>query len=124
MARHGDLTPARDAWTRPSARQRLLAAATLLAAGLALGGCAGVAESLMPDVTKWPEEGKKADPNAPQPAYPTFGAPAQIGDRPVMDAAARAKMQTDLETLAKQREQQLLNDIEQDGGQDDGSAGQ
>ncbi|MCJ8143236.1 hypothetical protein MKI84_09940 [Ancylobacter sp. A5.8] len=104
---------------------RVLPAAALLAASLVLGGCAGVADSLLPDVTRWPEEGKTTtDPNAPKPAYPTFGAPAQIGDRPVMDAAARSKMQTDLETLATQREQQLLKEIEQDSEPDDGSAGQ
>lgn len=54
-------------------------------------------------------------PAAQQYAYPSFGAPAQIGERKVMTPAETSKMQTDLEALAKQREQQLLQGSEEQG---------
>ena len=57
----------------------------------------------------------------PEPAYPTFGAPAQIGDRPVMTKQQQEAMQKNLENLASQREKEMLRQIE-DG--QDGQAGQ
>jgi hypothetical protein len=57
----------------------------------------------------------------PEPAYPTFGAPAQIGDRPVMTPQQQQAMQKNLENLASQREKEMLRQIE-DG--QDGQAGQ
>ncbi|WP_421697414.1 hypothetical protein [Ancylobacter sp.] len=57
----------------------------------------------------------------PEPAYPTFGAPAQIGDRPVMTPQQQQAVQKNLENLASQREKEMLRQIE-DG--QDGQAGQ
>lgn len=50
----------------------------------------------------------------PEPEYPTFGAPAQIGDRPVMTKEQTEAMQKNLEGLAQQRENQMLRAIEAD----------
>lgn len=44
--------------------------------------------------------------------YPSFGAPTQIGDKPVMTPEERAKMQENLENLADKREGQFLREIE------------
>jgi len=46
------------------------------------------------------------------PAFPTFGAPKQIGDRPVMDAKSQTQMQSDLENLAKSREGDSVKALE------------
>lgn len=54
----------------------------------------------------------------PEPAFPTFGAPAQVGDRPVMTPQQRDAMQKNLENLASQREKDMQRQIE------DGQAGQ
>ncbi|WP_371345787.1 hypothetical protein [Ancylobacter sp. IITR112] len=62
--------------------------------------------------------GRQKPPEAP---YPTFGAPAQIGDRPVMTPQQQQAVQKNLETLASQREKEMLRQIEDDQG---GSAGQ
>ncbi|WP_018390522.1 hypothetical protein [Ancylobacter sp. FA202] len=48
----------------------------------------------------------------PEPAYPTFGAPAQVGDRPVLTQQQRDAMQKNLENLASQREKEMLRQIE------------
>lgn len=48
-------------------------------------------------------------------AYPPFGAPAQIGDKPVMDQQTAAKTQTDLENLARNRASQVQQQIDQGG---------
>lgn len=46
--------------------------------------------------------------------YPSFGTPAQIGDKPVMSKEDTAKLQSDLETLAKEREAKALRELEAD----------
>ncbi len=53
----------------------------------------------------------------PEPVYPTFGAPAQVGDRPVMTKQQQEATQKTLENLASQREKEMLRQIEdgQDG---------
>lgn len=76
-------------------------AAGLALAGLLLTACA----SIMPPEMTAPVTTAPVD-------APTFGAPKQIGDRPVMDAASQTKMQADLETLAKQRESDAVKEIE------------
>lgn len=73
---------------------RIAAMAAVLAA-LALAGCS----AFVP-----PEMAKPILPHQEQ-AYPNFGAPAQVGDRPVMTPAQTAKMQTDLQGLARQQQQ-------------------
>ncbi len=89
-------------------------------AGLLLAGCASMMPPEMTAPSPAPADQGALDENgvptaavkpAPPPA-PSFGAPKQIGDRPVMDAASRTKMQTDLETLAKQRESDSIKEIE------------
>lgn len=50
----------------------------------------------------------------PELAYPTFGAPAQVGDRPVLTQQQRDAMQKNLENLASQREKEMLRQIEAD----------
>lgn len=45
--------------------------------------------------------------------FPSFARPAATGDRPVLDDAAKTKMQSDLEALAKSRETKMRQDIEQ-----------
>ena len=50
----------------------------------------------------------------PEPAYPTFGAPAQVGDRPVLTKEQSAAMQKNLEGLASDREKTMLRQIEAD----------
>lgn len=99
-------------------------------AGLGLGGCAspgspgaaiaGEPAALPTTPTTTAAELKPSTfgvsgPAPQQYAYPNFGAPAQIGERKVMTPAETAKMQTDLEALAKQREQQLLQSSEEQG---------
>lgn len=85
-----------------------------LALGLLLAGCTTPPAILLGGGT-WPEEGKRTDPNAKDPPTPTFRAPAQIGDRPVMNSEGQSKMQSDLEGLAKDRSAKLLKEIEDDG---------
>jgi len=72
-------------------------------AGLALAGCA----SMMP-----PEMTAPSPVPADQLVAPTFGAPKQIGDRPVMDAKSQTQMQSDLENLAKSREGDSVKALE------------
>jgi len=102
------------------------AAAVLLiavVAGLGLGGCAGdLPGSAVPPSTPTttaaelkPTTFGVSGPRPAQYATPTFRAPAQIGDRPVMTPDQSSKMQSDLEALAKQREQQLLQSGEEQG---------
>lgn len=99
---------------------RLARLAGCALAGLLLAGCASMMPPEMTSPAVAPADQGAVDENgeptaavkpAP-PAYPTFGAPKQIGDRPVMDAATRTKTQADLENLAKQREGEVLKDIE------------
>lgn len=104
------MKPSRGGSPRP-AWSRLMAG---LALGLMLGGCASPPPILLSGGT-WPEEAKRADPNAKDPPTPSFRAPAQIGDRPVMNAESQTKMQSDLENLAKDRSSKLLKEIEEDG---------
>jgi hypothetical protein len=93
-------------------------------AGFSLGGCAspggmaGDTPALPTTPTTTAAELKPttfgvSGPAAAQYSYPSFGAPKQIGDRTVMTPAETTKMQTDLEALAKQREQQLLQSSEE-----------
>ena len=113
-AGHNGMKPSRGGSPRPA---RVLFASRLaagLALGLMLAGCASPPPILLGGGT-WPEEGKKTDPNAKDAPYPSFRAPAQIGDRPVMNAESQTKMQTDLESLAKDRSTRLLKEIEDDG---------
>lgn len=99
-----------------------------ITAGLGLGGCAspgspggamaGATPALPTTPTTTAAELKPttfgvSGPAPAQYSYPSFGAPKQIGDRTVMTPAETSKMQTDLETLAKQREQQLLQSSEE-----------
>ncbi len=69
-------------------------------AALMLAGCSGPS-SLLP-----PEMAKPIPPNQEM-AYPNFGAPAQIGSRPVMTPAQTAKMESDLQGLARQQQEQV-----------------
>ncbi|MCS0501833.1 hypothetical protein [Ancylobacter mangrovi] len=111
---------------RNAAAGRLAGCLSLLGVALILGGCAAIgdkssdapAETLAQAIGAAP----KQDPNNPNPAmtgapqdlpYPNFGAPKQIGDRPVMTPEETQKVQSDLENLAKDREQKMLQDIEQ-----------
>lgn len=73
---------------------------------LALAACSGPSSLVPPEMAK---------PIAPQQemAYPTFGAPAQIGDRPVMTPAQTSKMESDLQGLARQQQQQVEADSQQ-----------
>ncbi|GLK82603.1 hypothetical protein [Ancylobacter defluvii] len=103
MTRHFALPP------KSPARARLLAgAAVCLGLGLGLAGCAppGMPKTSVPDQKL---------------AYPSFGAPAQIGTRPVMDATAQAKTQSSLEGLARNHAGQMEQQINQG---DDLNAGQ
>ncbi len=50
----------------------------------------------------------------PEKAYPSFGAPAQVGDRPVLTKEQSAAMQKNLEGLASDREKTMLRQIEAD----------
>lgn len=50
----------------------------------------------------------------PEQPYPSFGAPAQVGDRPVLTKEQRDAMQKNLEGLASQREKEMLRQIEAD----------
>ena len=99
MTRHLALPP------KSPARARLLAGAALC---LGLAGCAppGLPKTSVPDQKL---------------AYPSFGAPAQIGTRPVMDATAQAKTQSSLEGLARNHAGQMEQQINQG---DDLNAGQ
>lgn len=114
-----DMMPAR----KPAAA--LPVAATLL---FALAGCAPPG---------WPEVPPSTAPGATAPAqgakatsvfgrkevdYLTFGAPKQIGDRPVMTPEQTAKMQADLENTAKTRDAQIKKNT--DDAAQDGQAGQ
>lgn len=99
----------------------LVRAAGLTLAGLLLTACASMMPPEMTSPGPAPADQGALDENgqptaavkpAPPPA-PSFGAPKQIGDRPVMNPADQTKMQSDLETLAKQREGEVLQDIEQ-----------
>lgn len=117
---------------------RLVARTFLLACGaLALAGCASLERSAggsgaattsgSGESGATSADSSRAAPapagrqKPPEPAYPTFGAPAQIGDRPVMTPQQQQAMQKNLENLASQREKEMLRQIE--GGQD-GQAGQ
>lgn len=97
-------------------------------AGFSLGGCgspgtpggvmAGETAALPTTPTTTAAELKPttfgvSGPAPAQYSYPSFGAPKQIGDRSVMTPAETTKMQSDLEALAKQREQQLLQSSEE-----------
>ncbi len=102
------------------AASTLARAMGLAFAGLLLAACASMMPPEMTSPAPVPADQGALDENGvptaavkptPPPA-PSFGAPKQIGDRPVMDAAARAKMQTDLETLAKQRESDAVKELE------------
>jgi len=92
----------------------------LALAGLLMTACASMMPPEMTSPAPAPADQGALDANgAPTaavkpapPAFPTFGAPKQIGDRPVMDAASQTKMQTDLETLAKQRETNAVKELE------------
>lgn len=82
-----------------SVRARLLACAALCL------GAAGCAPPGMPR-TSVPQQNL---------AYPSFGAPAQIGTRPVMDPATQAKTQASLESLARNRAGEMQQQIDQGG---------
>ncbi|HSI42477.1 MAG TPA: hypothetical protein VLA00_18175 [Xanthobacteraceae bacterium] len=104
--RYGD-----KAWRAQAVRR---AAAGLLV--LVLAGCAA-AETPVPFIDS-PGERPAAASRAPAPArggraavpaarlaYPTFATP-KVGDsRPVLDPAAQARMEADLQRLAREREQ-------------------
>lgn len=134
---HGQGRPAGGAFF---ARVHILASAALVA--LLLAGCAsadgpsaGITEAALAqgsvETVGAPASGAEADPRiaagqsraAPAPtgrqkpaelAYPTFGAPAQVGDRPVLTQQQRDSMQKNLENLASQREKDMLRQIEAD----------
>ncbi|QIB32456.1 hypothetical protein [Ancylobacter pratisalsi] len=112
---------------KPNRRKEVVAgrANGLFALGLALllGGCAGGGltsglsdESLAQAIGAAPKSEATA-PAATGPykelPYPNFGAPKQVGDRPVMTPAETEQMQSDLEGLAKEREQKMLKELEQ-----------
>ena len=89
-------------------------------AGLLLTACASMMPPEMTSPGPAPADQGAVDANgaptaavraAPPPA-PSFGAPKQIGDRPVMNPADQSKMQTDLETLAKERETNAVKELE------------
>ncbi|GAB4065734.1 hypothetical protein KHC28_21880 [Ancylobacter sonchi] len=82
-----------------SAPARLLACAAL---GFGLAGCAN------PSLPKTSVPDQKL-------AYPSFGAPTQIGTRPVMDATAQAQTQASLEGMARNRAGQMEQQINQGG---------
>ena len=92
----------------------------LALAGLLLTGCASMMPPEMTSPAVAPADQGAVDENgAPTAAVkpaplvaPTFGAPKQIGDRPVMDPAAQRKTQADLENLAKQREGDAVKELE------------
>ncbi|MCK0208838.1 hypothetical protein MWN33_12440 [Starkeya koreensis] len=46
--------------------------------------------------------------------YPSFGAPATVGDRPTLTTDEAAKLQQNLETLAREREAKTVRELEQD----------
>lgn len=56
-------------------------------------------------------KGREKEPEKP---YPSFGAPATVGDRPVLTTDEAAKLQQNLETLAREREAKALRELEQD----------
>lgn len=97
MTRHLALPPKSPARARP-----LAGAALCLGLGLGLAGCAapGLPKTNVPDQKL---------------AYPSFGAPAQIGTRPVMDPAAQAKTQSSLEGMARNHADQMEQQINQGG---------
>lgn len=93
-----------------------------LGIALVLTGCAGGGTSAPPGETLAQAIGMAPPPDASAPAatgpykelpYPNFGAPKQVGDRPVMTPAETEKVQSDLEGLAQDREQKLLKELEQ-----------
>ncbi|WGD30813.1 hypothetical protein AncyloWKF20_02950 [Ancylobacter sp. WKF20] len=87
---------------RPARRAGCLAALV----ALALAGCSGPSSLLPPEMAKPIPPGQEL-------VYPNFGAPAQIGDRPVMTPAQTAKMQNDLQGLAREQQQQVETDSQQ-----------
>lgn len=106
-----------------SGRDRVLTLARVAGcafAALLLAGCA----SMMPPEMTAPSpapadqgaldaDGKPTAAVKPAPLVaPTFGAPKQIGDRPVMDAKSQTQMQSDLENLAKSREGDSVKALE------------
>ena len=84
---------------KTSCPRRLLAGVVLF---LGLAGCA----SRMPQTS------------APIPenlSYPSFGAPAQIGTRPVMNPEQQQKKQAELESLGINRANEMQGQIDQGG---------
>lgn len=58
-----------------------------------------------------PPKGREKEKEKP---FPTFGAPAKIGDIPVLTKDESSKMQSDLESLAREREAKALRELEAD----------
>lgn len=58
-----------------------------------------------------PPKGRDKEKEKP---FPTFGAPAKVGDIPVLTKDETSKMQSDLEALAREREAKALRELEED----------
>lgn len=91
----------RTATSASFATRRFRMAGAVLALSLGLVGCAGSGGQ-----TNVPKQDL---------AYPPFGTPAQIGNRPVMDAQAQQQTQQNLENLARNHATQMEQQIDQGG---------
>lgn len=97
----------------PPAMRRPASVCAAMAAGLMLAGCA---ISDIPFVKDRVGEVRGPDPKTL--SYPTFGTiSAPTSDKPVLDDAGQKKMQDDLQNVAKQRESQKQQELEENAGQ-------
>lgn len=114
-------TPAAEpAATEASVGQAVPPAATAAAASAPAASAPATSPAAAETSSRTARDGSRAAPPAPPSGkpkelpYPSFGTPAQIGDKPVMSKEDTAKLQKDLETLAKEREAKALRELEAD----------